>query len=170
MTFYRFSCFVQKVDLFAGCITVTWIPIEDFINVEVRAYFWNDSRTVDFWGAPSDWPLQIYFCSKTFVLTLVLFFFKMIHRISAYKSKKLGFEIPDLKIFNGSYGTLSEPHLFKVVYGQNFQKSLRKGSDIQNMLKIWNKSLNHAIFRNFATYFSSSIFFQTRFATQLPKL
>ena len=76
----------------------------------------------------------------------------MIHRISAYKSKKLGFEIPDLKIFNGSYGTLSEPHLFKVVYGQNFQKSLRKGSDFQKMLEILNKSLNHSISQHIFRY------------------
>ena len=46
---------------------------------------------------------------------------------------KLGYEIPDKKFYKGSYGSLSEPHIFKVVYGQKFQNSLRTGSIILNL-------------------------------------
>ena len=42
----------------------------------------------------------------------------------------LGNEIPDPKIYNESYGTLTELHIFKVVHGHRFQNLLRMGVKI----------------------------------------
>ena len=34
------------------------------------------------------------------------------------------YEIPDPKYYNGEFGTLQQPHLLKITYGQNFKNSL----------------------------------------------
>ena len=49
---------------------------------------------------------------------------------------KLGYEIPDMKSYKGSYGSLSEPDIFKVVYGQKFQNSIILSLNLKIILKI----------------------------------